>query len=257
MYITGLLWFVSDLPTNGHVNIVGSWTICKLWAIWGRAALVYVSSCCILMRAYALDLVFNRKQPYRGWAVLVPIIIIAVVVLSYCITGQLVSDHLTVAFIPSLQLCYYSDAFRYASLSIVWLVWLVILYYTIRIRRITSSFNEFRNYLAQCIIAFLLIAETTALHIAFPRYPLNKTVRVVNTAFDIFISSACIWIVLAYPAYKCLFDREEYLNQWLWKLRDDGLQKAYGVESNETYLVGQIQFSSTAQLHSDYKRQLL
>ncbi|KAJ1949079.1 hypothetical protein FBU59_001305 [Linderina macrospora] len=257
MYITALLWFVSDLPTNGHVNIVGSWTICKLWAIWGRAALVYVSSCCILMRAYALDLVFNRKRPYRGWAVLMPIVIIAVVVLSYCISGQVISDHLTVQFLPSLQICYYSNAFRYASLAIVWMVWLVIFYYTVRIRRINSSFNEFRNYLAQCIIALLLIAETTVLHIAFPRYPLNKYVRVVNTAFDIFICNACVWIVLAYPAFQCMFNREAYLQRWLKKLREDGLQKAYGVAFSESYIVGQTHYASTAQLHSDYKRQLI
>ncbi|KAJ2549710.1 hypothetical protein GGH95_006198 [Coemansia sp. RSA 1836] len=42
------------------------------------------------------------------------------------------------------------------------------------------------------------------------------------------------WVPMAVPLYKCLTSRDVYLKQWIYKLRQDGLQRAYHVESRSS-----------------------
>ncbi|KAJ2305404.1 hypothetical protein IWW55_001948, partial [Coemansia sp. RSA 2706] len=36
IYISTVLWFLGNIPANGHVRLVGAWSNCKLWIIWFR-----------------------------------------------------------------------------------------------------------------------------------------------------------------------------------------------------------------------------
>ncbi|ORX73574.1 hypothetical protein DL89DRAFT_298689, partial [Linderina pennispora] len=240
-----LLWFIGDLPTNGYVSVVGPWALCKLWEIWGRASSAFIFSSSIMMRAYAFDVVFNRGKPYRGWAIFGPVLLIATAILAYDIAGQIIEDRLTVSLLHSLQVCYYAEAFRISSLSIVWFWWLLVIFFTVRIRKIHSSFNEFRNYTYMITIVLSFVLGTTILHIVFPKYPLNRVVRIITTASDIIMCNSSIWIIVAHPTYKCMFDHDRYLDEWYTKLRRDGLQRAYEMDSDQADGASSEEHSST------------
>ncbi|KAJ2424564.1 hypothetical protein GGF47_002838, partial [Coemansia sp. RSA 2524] len=66
MFIAGVLWFVGDIPMNGHVLLKGSFSNCKEWNIWVRVLFCFVYTTALISRCYALDRVFIQNRPTRG-----------------------------------------------------------------------------------------------------------------------------------------------------------------------------------------------
>ncbi|KAI8325521.1 hypothetical protein GQ54DRAFT_282883 [Martensiomyces pterosporus] len=240
MYITGAMWYLGGMVTNGLVSIVGVWSICKLWTIWVRLAFTYMFMCFLLFRTLALHRIFILNKPYKGWGYYMPIIILFAILLVFCVTTQLITGSKTVQYIKQLEVCSYADAFHYTCLSLTWFIWAIYTVYLIKIRNIKSSFNEFRESVVIYIVGFSTIIETTMLHGIVPKYPLHKYIRLISACFDFFTGNIVIWIYLGYPAYMCMFHHEEYLKKWLRKLANDGLSKEYDIKE------AQIPLSTTS-----------
>ncbi|KAJ1952732.1 Sec1 domain-containing protein 2 [Linderina pennispora] len=100
------------------------------------------------------------------------------------------------------------------------------------IRNITSSFNERIESVVCCILALTIILFTTLMHTLHPEYPLNQSYRVANTFIDFCMCNVVIVVILGYPCFQCMFNRERYLEDWTAKLRADGLKKEYKVSTN-------------------------
>ncbi|ORX67843.1 hypothetical protein DL89DRAFT_269027, partial [Linderina pennispora] len=228
----GIMVFVGDIATNGHVELVGVWSKCKVWCLWFRVFFAYTFSAAIGIRTYALYRVFVQHQPYRGFGFYVPIIGMFALVLAFCLTTQFISDEKTVKYVPELEFCTYVWAFRGACLGLLWVIWLVVFYFVFMIRNITSSFNERIESIVCCILALTIILFTTLMHTLHPEYPLNQSYRVANTFIDFCMCNVVIVVILGYPCFQCIFNRERYLEDWTAKLRADGLKKEYKVSTN-------------------------
>ncbi|KAJ1725630.1 hypothetical protein LPJ61_005628, partial [Coemansia biformis] len=63
MYLSTILWFIGNIPTNGHVHAVGGWSKCKVWVVWLRILFCFVFASLMIIRFYALDRVFNQRKP--------------------------------------------------------------------------------------------------------------------------------------------------------------------------------------------------
>ncbi|KAJ1944953.1 hypothetical protein GGF37_001945, partial [Kickxella alabastrina] len=105
------------------------------------------------------------------------------------------------------------------------------------IRGIKSSFDESREMMIAYVIVIAAVTLSTALTYSTPLYHLNVRLRIIYTSLNHIAGNSLWWVIMAKPLYKCLFDRERYLKQWIGKLRDDGLQKEYNVDSNEATAV--------------------
>ncbi|KAJ1959084.1 hypothetical protein GGI12_004527 [Dipsacomyces acuminosporus] len=222
MYACGVLWFFGNIPVNGLVDITGPWTQCKVWTIWFRILFNYVYSSILFVRFYALDRVFNQNKPFRGRVVYICTGAVVASHLAFCVVGQLVSDKLTAGYSGFVQVCYITDAFRYASIGLQWVVWFGVAVLMFRLRNIQSSFNEFRESLVIFILAVILLLETTIVLSVHPKYPLVRSQRISKTLFDTVISNMIVWVILAQPVYKCVFHRDEYQTEWLQKLVKGG-----------------------------------
>ncbi|ORX65741.1 hypothetical protein DL89DRAFT_270704, partial [Linderina pennispora] len=230
----GVTWAAGDIATNGLVYNVGVWSKCKLWVIWFRDLGGYLYSSIVLLRAHALNRIFIQRKSFTGWAYYMPIVILAAALLIFCLTVQLISDELTVSYLPKLEICHYVEGFKWGSLALLWLVWFVSLFYYIKIRHIQTAFNEFRESLIVFLLAFATLFQTSLLHSIVPTYPLNRAIRTVSTFLDVACGVTSIWVILAYPVFKCIFYREKYEHEWLAKLARDGLQREYQIESSRT-----------------------
>ncbi|KAI7823493.1 hypothetical protein BX661DRAFT_226230 [Kickxella alabastrina] len=84
------------------------------------------------------------------------------------------------------------------------------------IRNIKSSFNESREMVATCAIILANLIFATIMVYA----PLKNPHVGVNAMW---------WLVMAVPMYNCIFNKQRYLEFWVTKLRNDGLQREYDV----------------------------
>ncbi|KAJ1951087.1 hypothetical protein FBU59_000364 [Linderina macrospora] len=224
-YVFDLLWFIGDIQANQNVRVVGVWSHCKGWGIWVHMLATYSFSAAVLFRKFALDRVYNRQKPCRGWGFYGPILGFFVSLLAFCLTVQFVSDKKTITYDSDLAICLYSDGLRYGSVGLIWIVWIVTGIYVVRIRRIKSGLNEFRESLIIYIIAVLCLIQYTVCHAAFKALPLQQTVRCLITALDLIAVNLTMWVFLAYPAYQRMFHREQYLSLWLKKLSRDEFRR--------------------------------
>ncbi|KAJ1943960.1 hypothetical protein GGF37_002417, partial [Kickxella alabastrina] len=95
-----------------------------------------------------------------------------------------------------------------------------------------SSFNESREATITSIIVAFVVTFATVMRYVLPKYPLDIRLRITNTTLNHITTNAVWWLIMGVPLYNCLFNRQKYLNHWILKLREDGLQKEYNVASN-------------------------
>ncbi|KAJ1896745.1 hypothetical protein LPJ66_003807 [Kickxella alabastrina] len=68
------------------------------------------------------------------------------------------------------------------------------------------------------------------------KYPLNLSQRLAITYMNHFATNSLWWLIMGKPLFKCLFDRQRYLDQWIYKLRKDGFQKEYEIDAGAAIL---------------------
>ncbi|KAJ2704901.1 hypothetical protein FB645_002854 [Coemansia sp. IMI 203386] len=132
------------------------------------------------------------------------------------------------------SICVVDDRYRYVSVGLIWVPWCGVLFFAFRIRSIQSSFNELYESLFTCALGFLILIKTTVVHATHPYYLFAKGFRHSETIIDVTATNLIIWIMLGYPAYQCLFNRENYDREWAKKLRTDGYASKYSAEFDST-----------------------
>ncbi|KAJ1946415.1 hypothetical protein GGF37_001181, partial [Kickxella alabastrina] len=96
---------------------------------------------------------------------------------------------------------------------------------------IKSSFNESRKMVATCaiILANLIFASIMVYAPLKNPYPLGTKMRIIYTSLSHVGVNEMWWLVIAVPMYNCIFNKQRYLEFWVTKLRNDGLQREYDV----------------------------
>ncbi|ORX68927.1 hypothetical protein DL89DRAFT_267966 [Linderina pennispora] len=198
------------IATNGNVVVIGAWSVCKAWGLWVRVAATFTFSSAVLFRLIAFDRVFNRNKPCSGVGFYAPMVVFGLMLIVFC------------------------SGFKIAALGILWAIWLAIGVYILRVRNVQSSYNEFFHFVAIFTISVMAILYTTLLHILHPNFPFVRALRASNTSADLIVGNLCIWILMANPAYQCLFRHEAYLNEWLLALSMDGRKADIQTENDYT-----------------------
>ncbi|KAJ1895645.1 hypothetical protein LPJ66_004463 [Kickxella alabastrina] len=267
IHVSGVLWFLGDVVSNGHVRIKGPFAHCKLWIIWFRVLFCYVYASMHIVRFFALDRVFNQGKPFRGLTVFIYLTVVVLVNVIYCLVIQLIKTELTVQQIDAMEACNVTQGFRIVAISIQWVLWSCVAVLIFRLRNIQSSFNEFRESLAIFAVAMIALVESTVTNMVFPKYPLILPRRVEKTFVDVLAANVMIWLIIGHPVFMCLFYRREYETAWLKKLTKDGHKKEYNVSSgkfgmtapytkvnNTTYQGTQLNFDTVDSTNLDYHR---
>ncbi|KAI9500815.1 hypothetical protein BX070DRAFT_58675 [Coemansia spiralis] len=231
MHISGILWFLGDVPANGLVRLTGVWGHCKLWIIWFRVLFCYVFASMHIVRFFALDRVFNQNKPFRGRTNIIALSAVVVFNVLFCLISQLVKSKLTVIGQPDLEVCNVELNYRIAAIALQWVLWAGVAVLIYRLRNIQSSFNEFRESLAIFIIAIVVLIETTITNIAFMYYPLMLHHRLEKTLMDCLAANIMVLLIIGQPVFMCIFNRRKYETLWLEKLTKDGHKAAYDVSS--------------------------
>ncbi|KAJ2813555.1 hypothetical protein GGI24_006521, partial [Coemansia furcata] len=226
------MWFTGDIQANGHAPIKGTpMENCKAFGVWIRVLLgVCGMSALIGLRSYGLYRVFCRNQAYRGLGFYIPFIITSACMLTYGIVLQALPERLTIQYVELADLCYYNDKYKASLYALLWLTWVIIAALNWCIRNIKSSFNETREILIVCVIVFGVLTFMTVMSYTHARYPLSLAMRLLATSLDQFAATTVWWLMMAVPLFKCLTNRQKYLKEWIYKLREDGLQQAYHIE---------------------------
>ncbi|KAJ2719056.1 hypothetical protein GGI07_005440 [Coemansia sp. Benny D115] len=230
---TSVLWFVGDLQTNGHVPLAHTaLQHCKAFGVWVRVLLgVCTLGSLIALRSYGLYRVFCQNLPYRGLGLYLPFFFYCMCMVIYGVVSQLVSPQKTIMYVEVIDICRYHSAFKASLFAFVWVTWLIIAALNWKIRNIKSSFNESREMMIACICVFTVMFYTTIMHYTHPTFALSMGLRISTTTLDHVATNMTWWSIMAVPIYKCMFDRRRYLNSWLGTLRQDGMQRAYDVDS--------------------------
>ncbi|KAJ2474586.1 hypothetical protein IWW56_005810 [Coemansia sp. RSA 2131] len=232
LFIAGVLWFVGDIPMNGHVLLKGSFSNCKEWNIWVRVLFCFVYTTALISRCYALDRVFIQNRPTHGLIYYLPTVLLLAFVLVYSIVTEAMSSKLTIGYAKELELCSTTEGYVYVTLSLLWVNWLIIIFMMIRLRNIQSTFNEFYEFLFICAFGIAAMIKTNVVHYTHPKYPLVRGYRIAETLGDAFVINAIILIIIAYPVVMSMWQPHEYEHKWLLRLRTDGLQNMYDANMN-------------------------
>ncbi|KAJ1664673.1 hypothetical protein IW140_006176 [Coemansia sp. RSA 1813] len=227
IYLSSVIWVVGDFQMNGVVRIEGVWKNCRAWVVWVRILFSYIFSGLMMLRFLALDRIFNRGKPYKGKAMYVPAILLTILLLTYCLTCQLVANESISIYVDYFQICNVNDTFRYASIGLMWVPWTVSLVLAVRLRNIEGSFNENYETMAVMALAYMLLIKTTVVQAAHPYFIFNRAFRQSETILDAIAASMIVWIILGHPVYQCMFHHKEYEKRWVNKLRFDGQVDKY------------------------------
>ncbi|KAJ1823184.1 hypothetical protein LPJ56_000158 [Coemansia sp. RSA 2599] len=234
MYLATIPWALGDFQMNGIVRIKNGWSHCRFWVVWMRILFSFTYSALVTLRFYVLDRIFIQGKPYKGKALYIPAIGLFIVLLSYCLTCQFVDVYHISYYFEYASICVVDDRYRYVSVGLIWVPWVAVLFFAFRIRNIQSSFNELYESLFTCALGFLILIKTTVVHATHPYYLFAKGFRHSETIIDVTATNLIVWIMLGYPAYQCLFNRENYDREWAKKLRTDGYANKYSAEFDST-----------------------
>ncbi|KAJ2010765.1 hypothetical protein IWW57_006832, partial [Coemansia sp. S610] len=232
LYISGILWFVGDLPMNGHVLLKGAFSQCKFWNIWVRVLFCFIYTSVLSIRCYALDRVFNQNKPTKGLAYYLPSILFVGGYIAYSIVTTAIPGNLTIGYAEAVELCSTTEGYVIVTLCLLWLNWAIIITMMIRLRNIQSTFNEFYEFLFICFFGIAAMVKTTTVHFTHPKYPLVLGYRIAETLGDVLIINGIILLIMAYPVVMSLVRNKEYEREWLLRLRTDGLQDMYEANLN-------------------------
>ncbi|KAJ2828800.1 hypothetical protein FBU31_002834 [Coemansia sp. 'formosensis'] len=233
VFISSIFWFVGDIQINNHTPLKGtSMTQCKAIGVWMHIVLGVCSvSALIGLRSYGLFQVFCLNRPYRGPPLYISIAATSLFLLTFGIIISALPGRLTVMYVDAIDMCSLTDGYKAAVLSVIWVTLLIVAWFNWRIRNIKSSFNEVREVTIAGAVVFSILTFTTVLSYAMPAYPLNVRVRILSTSLGHLATALIWWMTMGVPLFMCLTNREGYLKQWIQKLRQDGLQRAYHVDS--------------------------
>ncbi|KAJ2438841.1 hypothetical protein IWW46_004707 [Coemansia sp. RSA 2440] len=232
LFVCGVLWFVGDIATNGHISMVGLWSKCRVWRLWIRLTFMFLFSCCVLVRVYALYWLFVRRQQFRGWKLFAPYIGAALCVLLFCAAGQIVSPSVTIKYDPSLELCMYSYVYRTCGLALQWAMWALVFVFMWLVRNIQPSFNEVRESLVIAMLTLLSLVQNTVMESIHSPVAAHKMGRNASTWIDFLDANLTIWVILGFPVYQSISNRKTYLMHWRAKLADDGFRREYNISAN-------------------------
>ncbi|KAJ2353592.1 hypothetical protein GGI03_002132 [Coemansia sp. RSA 2337] len=232
LYVSGILWFVGDLPMNGHVLLTGAFSQCKFWNIWVRVLFCFIYTSVLSIRCYALDRVFNQNKPTRGLAYYLPSIFFIGGYIVYSIITTALPGRMTIGYAETLELCSTTEVYVIVTLCLLWFNWAIIIVMMIRLRNIQSTFNEFYEFLFICFFGMAAMVKTTTVHFTHPKYPLVLGYRIAETLGDVLIINGIILVIMAYPVVMSLVRNKEYEREWLLRLRTDGLQDMYEANLN-------------------------
>ncbi|KAJ1932016.1 hypothetical protein FBU59_006515, partial [Linderina macrospora] len=203
---------------------------CKFIALWIRVFFGYMFCCTVVIRTYALDIIFIQGKTYKGWRFYLPLIVLLVGLVIFSVVSQLVPDRLTILYLDFFATCHYVYAYRYSCIALVFAMWVLEAVVVWRVRHIHSSFNEFRESLIMTILGLAFCTEMSVVHALYPYYAFQKVVRAVAVMFDLTTSFVSLMLILAFPVFQCMFRREAYLQEWLVTLSRDGLRKEYDID---------------------------
>ncbi|KAJ1943452.1 hypothetical protein GGF37_002642 [Kickxella alabastrina] len=241
-----VLWFVGDIQTHGHIPLANTPLVnCKAFGIWLRILLGSCGLCSLIsLRAHGLHRVFFLHKPYHSLGLYVPFAIYWVCVLIFGLISQFMKPAKTVQYIAKLDMCRFEAGYKAALFSFLWLTFFIVMVTHWRIRNIKSSFNEKREMIIACTTMFIIFVYVTIMNYLLPKYPLNVHLRIVNTSIDHIAINSLWWLIMGLPLFKSVFSRQQYLYIWINKLRKDGLQKEYDIDSDVT-LVNEHRYSYT------------
>ncbi|KAJ2210316.1 hypothetical protein EV179_006322, partial [Coemansia sp. RSA 487] len=227
LFVTGVLWFVGDIPMNGHVLLKGAFSNCKELNIWLHVLFCFLYTSVLVIRCFALDRVFNQSKPTHGAAYYVPSVVLCLFYLCYSIVTQAMPNNLTIGYDSDMEMCVRTNGYQYVTVGVMWINWLIFIFMMFRLRNIQQTFNEFYESLLICALGIAAMVKTSVVHFTHPKYPLVLGFRVAETVGDSVVCSGVILIIIAYPVIRSVYKPKEYEGKWIMRLRTDGMQDTY------------------------------
>ncbi|KAJ1901434.1 hypothetical protein LPJ66_000803 [Kickxella alabastrina] len=229
-----IVWFIGDLQSNGHLPLANTpLTNCKAFGMWMRVLLGAGGMCSLIaLRAYGLYRVFFLFKPYHSMGLYLPFFLYWICAVIVGLILQFLKPAITTQYVGFIDLCEFHNTFLALLFVFLWLSLFMVVAAHWMIRNIKSSFNEGREMMVTCVIMFTVLLTATVVNYSRPQYPLEVYLRIFVTSIDHIATNSLWWLIMGKSLYKCVFYRQRYLDQWIYKLRKDGLQKEYEVDSN-------------------------
>ncbi|KAJ1880624.1 hypothetical protein LPJ57_002137 [Coemansia sp. RSA 486] len=241
------IWFLGDLVLKSHIHVRGMFSNCMVFCVWLRVLFGnFLVSALISVRSYALFCVFRRNRAYKGKYMWYSGGLVVAVGLVFLLITYVMPEEKTVHYIPLVQMCNMSYAYRAIVQGLLWATWIVNALINYRLRNITSSFNESREMGVACISVFVLLAFNTVILYTHPLYPTRTVYRVSETLLSHTIANFLWWFIMFRSIYNCAVRRTEYLAEWKQKLFSDGLQKQYQITRTDPFSGTMLSIGSNA-----------
>ncbi|ORX69449.1 hypothetical protein DL89DRAFT_267670 [Linderina pennispora] len=244
LFVSLVIWYIGSIATQLDVGNINSFSgSCILFAIWFRVLLgVFLFTFVNVFRLYTYIRIFRYRKPVKGWSYWIPVIIFLVIILAFGLTTTLLHESLGVFLIEGIDVCRYTIRFKEIAFGIVWFGWLAVILSTFLARNINTSFNEYYEMLAVCIITSIAIAYETIIQHILANYILFIWSRTTSALIEVIAGQVTFFILVTTPVYNCLVNREGYQKAFFEKMHNDGMTARYlsSIESS----------SSTTRVHA-------
>ncbi|KAJ2786273.1 hypothetical protein H4R18_000003, partial [Coemansia javaensis] len=235
LVVFGAVWLVGDSQQNGQLPLKGTaLENCKAFGMWMRILFGVITVSVLWMaRVYGLYRVFSLGRSLHGWGMRILFGGYLVCVFVFGIVVQVVSADKTLHYVEPLDICVPNPKLLAAMFVIVWVNFTAVFVISWMLRNIKTSFNERRETVIACCVVLSILITTTSLHYGRPKYPFSLGLRTVVTSIDHAGTIFYWWLLMGVPLFNCAFRRQRYLDWWVAKLIEDGLELQYDIGYDE------------------------
>ncbi|KAJ1965610.1 hypothetical protein GGI12_000661 [Dipsacomyces acuminosporus] len=234
LFVSTLMLLIGDVYVNHSSLLYTNRPICIVTVSWLRISFgMYNVVCCYTFRVYEYICIFRWKVRATGKYLWIPLALWVLIPLIYGILASTLPPDWGIGYDEDTRICTTSRPLYLMAVAFIIILLLVLGYATFVARRLNSCFNEFRELLP--MIFYTLTAMVV--QVAFRWIPsIGRNTFIYNTLVtmtDLFVGQVSFYALVARPVYHCIVDREEYLNYFMYKLKQENLEQEYEMANGE------------------------
>ncbi|KAJ1797802.1 hypothetical protein LPJ59_002899 [Coemansia sp. RSA 2399] len=248
LFCAMFLWYIGDIYTYQPTAVRASRATCILTMSWLRMSLgIYTVVSCHIFRIYQYHCIFRwrvRAQGRRLWAA---VALWAVLPLTYGILASALpaarggNDYTEAMCVSHKPLYFVAVAFLVLLLA----CWTLA---TLMMHGINVCFDEYRELLVVIAATIVVVALQVVLRWVPRIGDSGFAYNTMASLTDILAGQVSLLVLVAKPAFHCLYDRDQYLRFFLHKLRREDKEAEYEMANGGQHMGWETQPSCDSDL---------
>ncbi|KAJ1661819.1 hypothetical protein IW140_006396 [Coemansia sp. RSA 1813] len=246
LFCAMFVWYIGDIYTYQPSVVKASRLTCIVTMSWLRMSLgVYMVVSCHIFRIYQYHCIFRWRVRATGKYLWIPVAVWAVIPLTYGILASALpaqgggNDYIGGAE----PMCVSYKPLYFVAVGFLVLLLVTWMYATLKMHGINVCFDEYRELLVVIGSTVVVVALQVVLRWVPGVGDVGFAYNTMASMTDILIGQVSLFVLIAKPAFHCMYDRDLYLKYFLHTLRREDRETEYELANGGQHM-GRVSQSS-------------